>query len=97
MSFMNSLFDLFFGTATSYEGSSPFSTGCDSTQMDAINPANGLPMVGGEGGIDVAGNPYGCDNSDWHSGSMFDDSGIGGCGSGIDSDSFGCGAGLDDW
>lgn len=25
-----------------------------------INPASGLPMVGGSGGVDVAGNPYGC-------------------------------------
>jgi len=29
----------------------------------AINPENGLPMVGGVGGVDVAGNPYGVDNS----------------------------------
>lgn len=35
---------------------------------DAINPANGLPMIGGEGGVDVAGNPYGTDRS-----SMLDD------------------------
>lgn len=26
-----------------------------------INPANGLPMVGGCGGVDVQGNPYGTD------------------------------------
>ncbi len=24
-----------------------------------INPASGLPMIGGSGGVDVAGNPYG--------------------------------------
>lgn len=30
----------------------------------AINPANGLPMIGGRGGIDVSGNPYGSDG-DW--------------------------------
>ena len=29
----------------------------------AINPANGLPMIDGCGGIDVAGNPYGFDFS----------------------------------
>lgn len=29
----------------------------------AINPANGLPMIDGYGGIDVAGNPYGFDFS----------------------------------
>lgn len=26
-----------------------------------INPATGLPMVGGCGGVDVEGNPYGAD------------------------------------
>lgn len=26
-----------------------------------INPATGLPMVGGIGGVDVQGNPYGTD------------------------------------
>lgn len=31
-----------------------------------INPATGLPMMGGIGGIDVAGNPYGFDNDDMH-------------------------------
>ena len=34
----------------------------------AINPANGLPMVGDEGGVDVMGNPYGCSSDDWLSG-----------------------------
>ena len=28
---------------------------------DAINPANGLPMIGGIAGIDIDGNPYGMD------------------------------------
>jgi hypothetical protein len=28
-----------------------------------INPANGLPMVGGCGGVDIEGNPYGTDSS----------------------------------
>lgn len=28
----------------------------------AINPANGLPMIGGTAGVDVAGNPYGADS-----------------------------------
>lgn len=27
----------------------------------AINPATGLPMVGGCGGVDVSGNPFGVD------------------------------------
>lgn len=48
--------------------------------ITVINPANGLPMTGGIGGIDVAGNPYGFDSSFTHhdmfssdSASMFDD------------------------
>jgi len=44
-----------------------------------INPATGLPMINGFGGIDVGGNPFGIDlNSNWndslHGGSAFDDS-----------------------
>lgn len=31
-----------------------------------VNPATGLPMMGGIGGLDVAGNPYGFDNDDMH-------------------------------
>lgn len=30
-----------------------------------INPATGLPMVSGIGGIDVAGNFWGMNHSDW--------------------------------
>lgn len=43
----------------------------------AVNPANGLPMVGGCGGLDVEGNPFGVDFHDGFStgsGSLFDDS-----------------------
>lgn len=29
-----------------------------------INPATGLPMV--NGGLDIAGNPFGTNNFDWH-------------------------------
>lgn len=29
----------------------------------AINPANGLPMIEGAGGIDIEGNPFGADLS----------------------------------
>jgi len=54
-----------------------------SSDDNAINPANGLPMVGGDGGIDVEGNPYGTDH---HHDSF----------SGID-DSFDIGGGFDDW
>lgn len=32
----------------------------------AINPANGLPMVGGQGGVDVHGNSYGSNLNDPH-------------------------------
>lgn len=39
-----------------------------------INPANGLPMVGGMGGFDVAGNTYGVDSTHDYSSSSFDDS-----------------------
>lgn len=82
MSLINSLFDLFSDTATSHDDSSLSSTGCDSIQMDAINPANGLPMVGGIGGLDVAGNPYGFDDLHDNWSSPFDD---------------GIGGGFDDW
>jgi len=41
----------------------------------AINPANGNPMVGGIGGLDVGGNPFGTDFSNDHMmSSAFDDS-----------------------
>ncbi|OED72172.1 hypothetical protein A141_10060 [Vibrio crassostreae ZF-91] len=49
----------------------------DTTTFDdnAINPANGLPMIGGIGGVDVEGNPFGIDSSDsFDSTSLFDDS-----------------------
>lgn len=45
--------------------------GCD------INPANGLPMVGGCGGLDIEGNSYGTDfhhYDTWSSGSGLDSS-----------------------
>lgn len=35
-----------------------------------INPATGLPMVGGIGGFDMAGNPYGFNNDDLLNDSM---------------------------
>ncbi|MGF1748476.1 hypothetical protein [Vibrio cionasavignyae] len=42
---------------------------------NAINPATGLPMVGGFGGVDVEGNPFGTDSSDsFDNTSVFDDS-----------------------
>lgn len=85
-----------------------FDTGLDaSSTMDScslndhccdINPANGLPMIGGCGGVDVEGNPYGTDthhedfsassissmDDSWLSVSAFDDSW--GCGMDTSSD-----------
>ena len=74
------------------------------TDESVINPANGLPMVGGMGGVDVEGNPYGADftanNSCPSTLDMFD-SGIADCSS---NDSFSSGMddsfssfGSDDW
>jgi len=40
-----------------------FSDGLDHSETE-INPASGLPMVGGTGGVDIEGNPYGMDNHD---------------------------------
>ena len=33
-------------------------------EESAVNPANGLPMINGIGGVDIEGNPYGADFSD---------------------------------
>lgn len=53
---------------------------CADNSITVINPATGLPMTGGIGGIDVAGNPYGVDGGqenhdmfDSNSTSMVDD------------------------
>ena len=49
------------------------------TDESVINPANGLPMVGGVGGVDVEGNPYGTDftaDNSCHSTTDMFDSGI---------------------
>jgi hypothetical protein len=36
----------------------------DSDHFGSINPASGLPMMGDDiGGVDVAGNSWGCDGS----------------------------------
>jgi hypothetical protein len=65
------------------------STGSDSPFIAdddfSVNPANGLPMIGGSGGVDIEGNPFGTDFSHDHmtssslddscsSSSIFDDS-----------------------
>ena len=52
------------------------SSGCsslfsDSDLFSSINPASGLPMMGDDiGGVDVAGNPWGCDGSLFESSSI---------------------------
>ncbi len=35
----------------------------NSNTVPTVNPATGLPMIGGTGGVDVEGNPYGFDLS----------------------------------
>ncbi|MCF8175215.1 MAG: hypothetical protein K9K30_08250 [Burkholderiaceae bacterium] len=48
-----------------------FSCFSDSDLFSSINPASGLPMIGdGIGGVDVAGNPWGCDGSLFESSSI---------------------------
>lgn len=54
-------------------------SGASHWEPTMVNPATGLPMIGGMGGIDAGGNVFGTDNShDWSSmgssssGSMFD-------------------------
>lgn len=43
----------------------------DSDLFSSINPASGLHMIGdGIGGVDVAGNPWGCDGSLFESSSI---------------------------
>jgi hypothetical protein len=56
-----------FGSATitddDYDENSGFGKGQpEADEQIEINPANGLPMVGGIGGVDVEGNTYGTDN-----------------------------------
>lgn len=57
-----SLFDDFFSPGM----------GHDTWAATEINPATGLPMTGGIGGVDMAGNPYGVDLDDHHSRDIFD-------------------------
>ncbi len=66
------------GTSLCDDGSigyrpSAHGTGFDSNDAMTINPASGLPMVDGTCGVDVAGNPYGFDNTSSLS-SLHDDS-----------------------
>lgn len=51
-----------------------FQSGLDAFDENDINPANDLPMIGGLGGMDVEGNPYG---SNFRSGyNAFDENAI---------------------
>jgi hypothetical protein len=82
--FFSGLVDLFFGKSGSINGDSN-----DSVSDTEINPASGLPMVGGIGGVDIEGNPYGTDSDDMCS--SFDDGLFSSCDdsfSSFDDDSF---------
>lgn len=71
-------------------------TGC--MDDNAVNPVNGLPMIGGICGIDVAGNPYGMDmNDSWSD--PFEPTTWDDHATGISpfDDDFGSGGGSDDW
>ncbi|MNP97082.1 hypothetical protein D3C85_96740 [compost metagenome] len=62
MSFLSTLFDVMFpfSNTSNFDLATNLSgTGSDSNEMMAINPANGMPMVGGMRGIDVTGNLWG--------------------------------------
>jgi len=56
MKFFNWLFDLFDSPITT----SPY---VSIQEITNINPATGLPMVGGGGGLDILGNPFGINRS----------------------------------
>lgn len=59
MSLWNSILGWFWPDDDS-ANTDPSSIGQDDAYC-TINPATGLPMVGGCGGVDVAGNPFGVD------------------------------------
>lgn len=83
MSFFSKIYEYLCAPAGTYSSDLFEATNDDSFSIDnvaVINPASGLPMTGGVGGIDVAGNPYGVDASLIHhdlfesdSSCMFDD------------------------
>lgn len=47
----------------SFDSTSACDLSSDWMNETVINPATGLPMINGIGGVDVAGNPYGTDLS----------------------------------
>lgn len=57
------LFNWFSNLFSSDSTDTDFGSSISSSEGDTvINPASGLPMVGGIGGLDVEGNPYGTDD-----------------------------------
>jgi hypothetical protein len=92
MSFLSEIFDFMFAPAGAFDsdsGPSPdISSDNDFFEHESVmvNPANGMPMVegsGGIGGVDVTGNlwghsdmfsDHGCDSSIDHSSGSFDSS-----------------------
>lgn len=79
-----------------------------SSAVSEINPATGFPMIGGIGGVDVVGNPYGADSRLNDIGIDTIDTGLNDCCSStmdlFDSDtsssfddSFSTGSGFDSW
>lgn len=61
MTFWNKLFDWLNGpVGTDSEGSS-FEVADSAFDCPLVNPATGLPMIDGGGGLDVEGNPFGAD------------------------------------
>lgn len=63
MSFWNALIGYFNGSIYGSENCS-FDSGSNTDDSCNINPANGLPMLGGCVGVDIEGNPFGTDL--WH-------------------------------
>ena len=74
MSFLSEVFDFMFAPAGTFDSDSgEADTSSDNNFVDhestMVNPANGMPMIdgsGGIGGIDVLGNPYGVDLHSHH-------------------------------
>lgn len=67
-----------------------------SSKAPVINPTTGLPMIGGIGGVDVAGNSYGANCSYYDSTSYDHHASNSGCGSSFDysSSSMNSGSGF---
>ena len=74
MSFLSEVFDFMFAPAGTFDSDSGVvETSSDNNFVEhastIFNPANGMPMIdgsGGIGGVDVLGNPYGVDLHSHH-------------------------------